>query len=1338
MLHAAPSLKSLTASPVADPEVGDEPRLLHEFYTQAAVRWPDQVAIETPPSSSQPIRRAITYAELDRQSDALAGYLREFVAGECFVAILLPRNSDHIYRAQLAVLKSGAAYICIDPTFPDAQVEYILGDARPVAVLTDAQGVGRVRHIKADLGCVLDAVAWVEQFEGRVKPPSPARWLSPKSLAYAIYTSGTTGKPKGVMIEHGGIANLVAGDLATLGIEPEDRVGQNSSCAYDSSVEEIWMALAAGATLVVMDDETTRLGPDLAPWLRRERITLFSPPPTLLRTMGCVNPEKELPLLRRLHVGGESLPADVAERWSRGRILSNDYGPTECSVTATRTVIRPGDPISIGRPLPGLKAWVLNDRLEEVADGDTGELCLGGAGLARGYLNDSGLTARKFPVHARFGRIYRTGDLVHRDAGGNIFCHGRIDSQVKIRGYRIELEAIESRLAGCSGVREAACRLQGEGPTQQVVAFIVPADRLKLPHFDQLKEAIRRQLPEYMVPSHFGILDRLPRQVSGKVDRRALPLLEVHAELSGPVVSPRNPIEGKVAAVFRQVLGITEAIGVDRDFFHDLGGDSLRAAMAISLLRNDPATASLAVRDLYESRTVENLARRVRPATNVAEPKPSPRPLGRPILATFVQSLWLMLGLVIAGPIAYYLAYHGIPELTADLGLASFVLAAPIILYAGIGLYAAFMVAFAVALKKLLIGKYRPRREPVWGSFYVRNWMVTQAVRLIPWRVLEGTIFQHAVLRMLGARIGKRVHIHRGVNLLHGGWDLLDIGDDVAIHRDVALRLVDLHEGQIVVGSVIIGRGSTLEVRTGMGGNSRMDADSYLSAHSFLTGGHTLTSGELWSGVPAAPAGTAPAPPELPDGSRVLSPWKHGLLMISARMLLAATAVIPLALAALAFTLIQGISASAAAEWILHPALEADELFLGIALIVCSVPLMLIGQCLSMRSLGRIPEGVISRWSPTYIRVWLKMEILDAANEWLSGTLLWRVWLRGAGMRIGKNSELSTIFDTVPELTDVGTDTFLADGIFLGGPCIHRGRVTLARTHLGDNVFLGNYAVIAAGDTIPDGVLLGVCTVADPKLIRPGSSWFGHPPFELPKREILQEDISLTYRPSRLRFAHRLFWELLRFTMPLPAALLVLAWFTLVGQAEETFPLPVLIFGVVPLLDLGFLAALCLFGLALKWLLLGRVRPGTHAFWSFWCFRWDFHYTIWHYCCHGPLSALEGTLLINWYLRAMGVKIGKNVIIGDVFATVVDPDMIELADGATVNALFQAHTFEDRVLKIDKVRIGAAATVGNAATLLYGAVIGETAEVTPNSVVMKHEHLQPEHVYAGCPTRLVG
>jgi non-ribosomal peptide synthetase-like protein len=236
---------------------------------------------------------------------------------------------------------------------------------------------------------------------------------------------------------------------------------------------------------------------------------------------------------------------------------------------------------------------------------------------------------------------------------------------------------------------------------------------------------------------------------------------------------------------------------------------------------------------------------------------------------------------------------------------------------------------------------------------------------------------------------------------------------------------------------------------------------------------------------------------------------------------------------------------------------------------------------------------------------------------------------------------------------------------------------------------------------------------------------------------VVEADVGLTHRPSWPRYANRVFWELLRFALPLPPAGLALAWLWLVGLAEERAPLLVQAFGVVPALELGFLAALSGLGLALKWALLGQVRPGTHALWSVWCSRWDFNYTAWHQWAAGPLAALEGTLWLSAYLRALGATVGRGAVIGDPLALVVDPDMLTLEDGATVSGLFQAHTFEDRVLKIDRVRIGRGATVGAAAVLLYGADVGEGARVMGNSVVMKHERLQPHHAYVGHPTRLL-
>jgi non-ribosomal peptide synthetase component F len=281
-----------------------EPLLLHEFFARAVARWPDRTAIDVPPGNGRRERRTLTYDELDRQSDALARRLSAFVAGECVVAVMLPRRTAQLYVAQLATLKSGAAYACIDPSMPDGQVRDILADSEAVALLTDDAGARRASQVGFDNARILNITdqsvtnstardetsgatngatsdatgdATISAFVEAAPPSSslaPTPWLTPHSLAYVIYTSGTTGRPKGVMIEHASISNLIASDVDEFALSPADRVAQSSSSSFDSSVEEVWLALSMGATLVVLDEEAARLGPDLIDWLRREHVTV--------------------------------------------------------------------------------------------------------------------------------------------------------------------------------------------------------------------------------------------------------------------------------------------------------------------------------------------------------------------------------------------------------------------------------------------------------------------------------------------------------------------------------------------------------------------------------------------------------------------------------------------------------------------------------------------------------------------------------------------------------------------------------------------------------------------------------------------------------------------------------------------------------------------------------------------------------------------------------------------------------------------------------------------------------------------------------------------------------
>lgn len=1318
------------------------PNLLHQFFEHTARQWPDHTALDIPPTSKRSERQQLTYGELERRANAAAFSLSKFVTEESVIAILLPKSVE-LYVSQLAALKTGAAYSCIDPAFPNEQLRDILQDAGAVAVLTDTEGLARVAECGFDPARTFDASALMTQPVSH--PVAPPLWLTPKNLAYIIYTSGTTGRPKGVMIEHGSIANLVASDIEEFGLTPDDRVGQSSSPAYDSSLEETWLAFASGATVVVMDDETARLGPDLIPWLQRERITVLCPPPTLLRTTGCHDPASALPDLKLLYVGGEALPRDVADHWAQGRRLENGYGPTECTVTATRTTIHQHEEITIGKPVRGLQAWVMNESLEEVAPGERGELCLGGISLARGYRNRPELTEQKFPTHPRLGRIYRTGDLVHCDENGNLHYHGRIDSQVKLRGYRIELEAIEARLSECPGVREAACRVQGEARQAMLAAYIVPESNDQPPDFDDLKESLRTTLPQYMVPSRFALIAELPTTVGGKLNRAVLPEIEAPAlDVGKESIAPRNAMEEKLAAAISTVLRLTVPVSVHDNFFNDLGGDSLNAAVLISLLRDDPQTESVTVRDLYEHPTIAELAQNIHPAsahinvmlTEEASESAAQAAGSFPILVTIFQALWLVLGLVVGSAASYYTFFNLLPPVVHQLGLIPFVLLSPLLLLAGVAVYTPLCILFTALVKKVLIGKYQSMKAPVWSGFYLRHWMVIVTARIIPWEMIEGTEFQNITLRMLGARIGRQVHIHRGVNLRQGGWDLLNVGDNVTVSQDASIRLVELSDGHVHVGSVTLGENCTVEVRAGASLNTVLEPGAYLAASASLANGERIPADERWDGIPAKRVGQAPIRPEL-TSAQELSPFWQSSLKLVAQFALRTVLAIPYELPFIGWALYKGWNTEQALEWLYYPSLDRTSMLIISSLVMLSVPIALLLQALAMRALGQVRPGVISRWSYGYIRVWLKTDLLRSAGEWLSGTLFWPVWLRLAGMNIGGGCEISTIIDVVPELIEIGDETFFADGIYLGGALLHRGTVTLAKTKLGKNTFLGNHVIIPIGQQLPDDILLGVCTVADDRIIRPGTSWFGHPPFELPRREIIELDRGLTHNPSLIRYINRVFWELLRFSLPITPLFALPVLFELLSAAEETYSETVFLFVAVPALAFGMAAAFCLLILAMKWLLIGKVKPGIHPLWSCWCSRWDFLYVAWAVYARSALGALEGTLLLGWYLRAMGSKIGKRVVLGNGFSHVVDPDMLHFEDGSTVCCQFQAHTFEDRVLKIDHVWIRRRATVESNSVLLYGADIGERTYVAPHSVVMKRESLLPGHSYSGCPTKPV-
>lgn len=1329
-----------------------QPRLLHEFVTQPARHVPTHIAIDIPPSDTRPQRHTLTYQELTSCSQRWARVLSTQVQTEDIVAILLPRHTPLLVVAQLAILQAGGAYTCLDPSFPPERMAFILRDANVKTILTTPSECNVLRnHLPQDSPPDFLDVSTVpfglETIDDNPQVTHSLPNINECQLAYVIYTSGTTGKPKGVCIEHRNIVHLIQSDIEYFGLSSDTRVAQSSSAAYDSSLEELYLALACGGTAVVLDDETVRLGPDLIPWLQRERIHVLCPPPTLLRTTLCDNPEQALPDLSLLYVGGEALTPDIADKWAKNRWMENGYGPTECTVTVVRGPIQPNEPITIGQPVKGNTAWIFNENLDPVPTGTPGELCISGAGVARGYLNRPTLTAERFHEHPQAGRIYRTGDLVQETASGDLLYLGRIDTQVKLRGYRIELEAIESTLCKLPEVQTAACTVQGEAGNQQLIAFVVLLEDTT-EDVAAWKQFLGEQLPSYMVPTHIVSLPSLPTSpTSGKLDRKSLPTVELTHERTTPFEAPVGPVETHIANVLRDVLGLKDQLSRD-DAFFAIGGNSVLAAKAISALRTHPGLARLTVRDLYNHPTVAGLATHHQTNTETThhptewvqasllhEQTVSEKP--RPILSSLCQMGVIGTALVSWSAVGYGIGFHVFPWLLRTLGVVPFLLVMPLIGLALAAIYIPLSIGLAVGAKRLLIGTYQPGRYPVWGSFYLRNWIVQRFVNGIPWGLFGGTIFKNQIYRWLGANIGNNVHIHNGVSLTQGGWDLLTIGDGATIGRDAALRLVSLQEQHMVVGPISVGRDATLDTRAGLPAFSVMEDQSALTPLSTVTPHTTIPQGEQWDGVPATSQGkTTPAKP--PTTTSHWHPTRHGWMLLAARFGLGYGMALPGLALTLGLVWYWQLNADKILQWLFSPTQFQPVVLLWLAgLLVGGSMAGLVLQALLMRALGPVPTGTHPRWSPFHIKWWLKTQMLEAAGNTLSGTMFWPSWLRLAGMNIGPQCEISSIMEVIPEHISIGQQSFFADGIYLGTAHFHRGTFTCSHTTVSSHTFLGNHCILPGGVHLPEGILLGVCTVADDTAVTAGSSWFGHPAFLLPQREIVEADQSVTFRPSAVRWWNRFFWEAARFALPLYPMLLVLLWFKTLPLWQEVST--GLFLGlIVPAYSLGIAGALCGLVWLLKWLLLGKSKPGQHPLWSCWCSRWDFLYVAWGAYARGVLAPFEETLWLAWWLRVMGVRVGKRVVLGAGFAQVVDPDMLHFEDDATVACNFQAHSFEDRVLKMDHVHLRTNSSTTAGAVVMYGADIQPGAYVGAHSVVMKQEQLPAQQYHMGCPTRSLG
>jgi non-ribosomal peptide synthetase-like protein len=1303
-------------------------------------------------------KRVVSYSELDTASGKVASALvRHGAAPGQVVGLWMPRGAD-LLMAQAGITKSGAAWLPLDPDTPLERVKTYLQSANACGLVTARDWLPRLAELSVPVWAMEDLLA-----EKNAVPPSPA--VNPSDPAYVIYTSGSTGQPKGIVISHRGICHFLRSENELLGVRGDDRVYQGFSVAFDMSFEEIWISYLVGATLWIAPPSLVGDPDLLAQALTRERLTVLHAVPTL---MGLVN--DPLPTVRLINLGGEACPEALVKRLTRpGRKLFNTYGPTEASVSASLAELKPGEPVSIGMPLPNYGLLVVDEQRRPLPAGEVGELCITGPGLAIGYLGRPDLTAEKFvpnplaedfrssrrkeapseihqtesePPHVGCYEeiMYLTGDLARIEPGGPVYCLGRADNQVKIRGYRVELDEIVSALTAQPGVVAAAAIVRPFGAMEQVVAFVVSgADQKTEPA--QLRQALAARLPHYMVPAHFEFVAELPRLTSGKIDSKALREIPLAIAAAPNAASAGNEDEAALYAALAKLFP-SQSFHPGADFFNDLGGHSLLAARLVSILRDDVRYATLGVQDVYRERQLAGITRamerRRRQSRPSAAPQRAPTPLLRRFICGLAQAVVIpfFVLLHIADWLAPFFVYH---YYTGDPG-DSIPLA---VLYSLSVFVLAQLVKFGVAIagKWLATGRLKPGRYPLWGVTYFRWWLAGKFSELPDVYLLAATPWLPLYLRALGARIGRDVMID---TISVGALELLAIEDGVSLGTFVNIENARIESGWLVLGTVRLKRDSAVDSYAVLEENTVLGERARLCGQSALAANKTIPDHEIWEGAPARPSEQVNEPlPPRPETTFVRR-WALAALFAVTAIFVSVLFFLP---TFPAFMLIDWADSHTLDVFDTEPSpLVAYGFFFLLsipasALFVFLTMLVTAGLC---RLLPRQTAGISSIHSLAFWRKRFVTLILDSSLRVLHGlyaSIFAPMWLRLLGVKVGRHAEVSTAEGMVPELLSLGDDSFIADGVMLGDEELRGGWMILKPTRVGNRSFVGNGAYVPDGTVVPDDVLIGVQTRA-PKneQLKSGQTWMGSPPLLLPAREQTTGfPISLTFRPSFQRRLARGLVEGLRLVLPLA---LVIA----TGYLIVVLVMPLAADNGWGMKVANALAlAGCLYGLAsflmvvaLKWILTGRYRPRVAPMWT--PFVWISEAVTNLYeslAVPNFLDILRGTPMLPWALRLLGVRIGKGVFLNTTDLT--EFDCVRIGDEAELNAWSgpQTHLFEDRVMKIGTVEIGARVTVGPRSTILYDTHIGDDVQLGPLTLVAKGERLPANTRWEGSPAATV-
>ena len=1270
---------TLLRGPMAAP-----PRTLVDVLRRTASDHPDEPALDNG-------AQVLTYEEFVDAAEEVAAELHAAGVGPGDrVGVRIRSGMTDLYVAIAGTLLAGAAYVPVDADDPDERARTVFGEADVAAVLTD------------DL----------ELTVRRTKPPV-ADGTAPATTddAWVIFTSGSTGAPKGVAVSHRCAAAFVDAEsrlfLQKEPLGPGDRVMAGLSVAFDASCEEMWLAWRYGACLVPAPRSLVRSGMELGPWLVANDVTVVSTVPTLVALW----PADALAAVRLLILGGEACPPELAARLVEDdREVWNTYGPTEATVVACGARLTGEPPVRIGLPLDGWDLAVVDETGAQVEPGGTGELIIGGVGLAR-YLDPAKDAEKYAPMPTlRWDRAYRSGDLVRYEEAGLLFL-GRADDQVKVGGRRIELGEIDSALLALPGVTGAAAAVRRTGSGNALlVGYVATTDE-----FDAAASlaTLRATMPAALIP-RLAPVDTLPTRTSGKIDRDALPWPLVTIETSES--TQLEGTAGKLEGLWAEILGAT-VTGAEDDFF-DLGGGSLAAAQLVSRLR--ATYPEVTVADVYDHPRIGDLAVALDElATPAAYVDRTVRPVSRRsqvaqmLLTIPLRTItglrwltWVALGTTAA---AQWFDIDWMP--TAPWPL---VIMAWLLLVSAPGRMLLTAAGARAILAGIGTGTY-PRGGPV----HLRVWLAERLADELGAANLAGATLMRLYARLLGAHVGRHVDLH-SVPPVTGH---LVLGDGCSVEPEVDLSGHWLDGDLLRVGAVEIGADARIGARSTLAPGAVIGAGAEVAPGSAVFG--AVPDGELWAGAPARARKAARGPWN--ERPRNRPAWVLGYTVIAVLIAALPGIAILVALAVVAPHLTDAGSVSTAALRSLA--------WLPLATVVGVLVLALL-IWLTVRLLG---AGLVSGAHPVHglraWQAWATLRVLDEARTWLFplySSSLTPAWLRALGANVGPSVEASTVL-LIPKLTTVREGAFLADDTLLGSYELGGGWLRVEHVEVGKHAFVGNSGMAAPGRKVPKRGLVAVLSAAPRRTkAKAGTSWLGSPPTKL-RRVEQKVDRSRTYDPPTRLVVARGLVELCRLVPVMVGVAVGLGVVVVLAALAATHGwwTAALASGLVVI---GAATVAAVVTTLAKWVLVGHLRVGDHPLWSSFVWRNELADTFVE-AVAAPWFArpATGTPVLNLWLRSLGAKIGRGVWCETYWLP--EADLINLQAGVTVNqgCVIQTHLFHDRVLSMDTVTLRTGSTLGPNSVILPAATLGRHATVGPVSLVMRGEFVPDKSRWIGNP-----